>query len=650
MLQRNALRRSFRRVGGVGVGLSIALLIGSSLIRTVGAAQIKYLHTLSFQQDKVGAGVAPGGAETRALDPGRSIEREISSGQTHAYRIKLDTGKYLRVHVEQQGIDVTVALLAPEGKVVAESKSDNGNFGPEAVSMIAEEPVEVRLEVRARDWEAPSGRYELKIAELRVATEGDRKRVDAERAFAEGMRLSRQGTAVSIRQAGAEYEAALQLFKSLGDRGGEAAAVDKIGQVYNSTSERRKALDTFNQALGLYQSLGERGGESAMGDNQRALEHLNQAQSLRRDLDDPGGLAATLYSIGLVRLSLGERKAALEAFDRALRLWRTVGNRAREAIALEGMARAERDRGNLTEALGRIEVALEIAESLRTKIDENELRASYLGVTQGYYELYIDLLMQSHRIDPSKNHAAAAFQLSERSRARALIETLAESRAKIRNGIEPALLASEGELRKRLESRAESLIRLLGGKHTDERAAAARGEIESLETEYQRLESQIRAASPRYAALTRPQPLSLAEIQRQALDDDALLLEYALGDERSYLWAVTKTSITSHELPPRKEIEQAVHHVRDLLTARNRIARFETMDERQARIAQADSEYPMAAAKLSQMLLSPVADRLEKKRLLIVADGALPEVPFSALPLPATGRPTRGATGGRGGG
>ena len=139
------------------------------------------------------------------------------------------------------------------------------------------------------------------------------------------------------------------------------------------------------------------------------------------------------------------------------------------------MARAERDRGNLTEALGRIEVALEIAESLRTKINENELRASYLGVTQGYYELYIDLLMQSHRIDPSKNHAAAAFQLSERSRARALIETLAESRAKIRNGIEPALLASEGELRKRLESRAESLIRLLGGKHTDERAAAASG-------------------------------------------------------------------------------------------------------------------------------------------------------------------------------
>jgi len=124
-----------------------------------------------------------------------------------------------------------------------------------------------------------------------------------------------------------------------------------------------------------------------------------------------------------------------------------------------------------------------------------------------------------------------------------------------------------------------------------------------------------------------------------------LLLEYALGEERSYLWAVTKSSITVHELPPRKEIEQAVHHVRDLLTARNRIVRFETPDERQARIAQADAEYATAAAALSQTLLGHVADRLEKKRLLIVADGALQYAPFAALPAPATGRRDEGASG-----
>src|SRR5262245_31288946 len=208
MLQSNALRRSFRRIVGVGAGLLITLLIGSSQIRTAHTAQLKFLQTQSFQQDKAGAGPEPGGAETLAPDPGRSIEREISSRQRRAYLIKLDAGKYLRVQVEQWGIDVTVALLSPDGKVVTESRSDNGNFGPEIVSFIAEEPVEVRLEVRAPDWEAPAGRYELKIADLRIATERDRTLVEASRAFVEGERLLKQETAESLGQAIAKYEAA----------------------------------------------------------------------------------------------------------------------------------------------------------------------------------------------------------------------------------------------------------------------------------------------------------------------------------------------------------------------------------------------------------------------------------------------------------
>jgi CHAT domain-containing protein/Tfp pilus assembly protein PilF len=845
MLQRNALRRSFRRIVGAGIGLFIVLLIGSSLIRTAHTAQLKVLRTLSAQQDKAGAGAAPGGAATLAIDPGSSIEREISSGRTQAYQIMLEAGKYLRIQVEQRGIDVTLALLAPDGKTVAESRSDNGNFGPETVSMIAERRVEVRLEVRSPDWEAPSGRYELKIADLRMATEEDRKRVEAERALAEGERLLKQETAESLSQSLAKYEAALQLYRSAGDRGGEAASSDKICQVYYLTSKAQKARDTCNQSLQLYQSLGDRSGEAValnniggiyfqiserrkaldhferalpisreagnrmaesltlynlgrfylvqgekqkaiayydqalrlaqiagprlgegsilndialiynsigekqkaldyyqqsllirrdvrdrrgeaitlnnlgrlydtvgemekaldyynrsliirrevydregeavtlsnigliyikLGENQRALETLNQSLVIRRDvrdrsgesatlnniggvykrlgdkqkaldyyeqalqirraLNDRSGQAITLHNIGSIRLSVGEREAALETFDQSLRLSRTVGAQENEANTLKGMAQAERDRGNLTEALGKIEAAIKIVESVRTRIGEGELRASYLGATQGYYEFYIDLLMRLHRLDPSKDYAVAAFQTSERSRARALIETLAEARAEIRSGIDPALLASERTLRQRLESKNDRLIRLLGGKYTEEQAAAARSEIESLEIEYQQLQSQIRAASPRYGALTQPQPLSLAEIQQQVMDDNALLLEYALGEERSYLWAATKTSITSQELPPRNEIEQAANHVRDLLTARNRVVRFETADERQARVAQADAKYPKAAAALSQMLLGPIAGKLEKKRLLIVADGALQYVPFAALPKP----------------
>src|SRR5262249_38737673 len=119
-------------------------------------------------------------------------------------------------------------------------------------------------------------------------------------------------------------------------------------------------------------------------------------------------------------------------------------------------------------------------------------------------------------------------------------------------------------------------------------------------------------------------------------------------DERSYLWSLTKTSITSHVLPPRKEIEQAANHVRDLLMARTRIVKFEAPDEKRARIAQADADYPKAAATLSRMLLGPVAGQLEKKRLLVVGDGALQYVPFAALPtLEAVEQRDRGTVGQR---
>jgi hypothetical protein len=76
----------------------------------------------------------------------------------------------------------------------------------------------------------------------------------------------------------------------------------------------------------------------------------------------------------------------------------------------------------------------------------------------------------------------------------------------------------------------------------------------------------MRTTSPRYAALTQPQPLTLAQIQQQILDENTILLQYSLGKDRSYLWAVTKTSITSYELPPRADIEKAARNFRDSVT------------------------------------------------------------------------------------
>lgn len=178
-------------------------------------------------------------------------------------------------------------------------------------------------------------------------------------------------------------------------------------------------------------------------------------------------------------------------------------------------------------------------------------------------------------------------------------------------------------------------MELLSGAHTDAQAKSIAFEIEQLTEELQQTKTKIRQSSPRYAALTQPQPLTLKEIQAGVLDRDTFLLEYSLGKERSYLWAVTPDSMTSYELPKNSEIEAAARRVYDILNVRNKVIEGETKEQRRARITLADAQYRDAAAELSRKILAPVAKELGSKRLLIVADGVLQYIPFAALPDPS---------------
>jgi CHAT domain-containing protein len=168
-----------------------------------------------------------------------------------------------------------------------------------------------------------------------------------------------------------------------------------------------------------------------------------------------------------------------------------------------------------------------------------------------------------------------------------------------------------------------------------EEAAKLEEEIDDLSSQYDLLQAEIRSKSPRYAALTQPQPLDLAGIREKVIDSETLLLEYSLGEERSYLWAVSQGKLRSHELPPRAEIEEAARHLYELLTARLPVP-DETAKEARRRVREADEAYWAAAGELSEMLLGPVAEVLGGRRLLVVSDGALQFLPFAALPVPGT--------------
>ncbi|MEK7830113.1 MAG: CHAT domain-containing protein, partial [Acidobacteriota bacterium] len=175
-------------------------------------------------------------------------------------------------------------------------------------------------------------------------------------------------------------------------------------------------------------------------------------------------------------------------------------------------------------------------------------------------------------------------------------------------------------------------------RNTPQQTDALKKELSQLESDYRDVQTAIRKNNPHYAAITQPEPIGLKEIQGQLLDRNSLLLEYSLGEERSYLWAVTQDSITSYELPKRELIQKAAQRVTELLTARGTRQRNETPPQRTQRIAEADAALPEAAKQLSDMILAPAADRLANRRLLVVPDGALQYVPFAMLPDPVSAK------------
>lgn len=698
-------------------------------------------------------GCSPSPSPSPTLRPGKTQERTIAEKESHSYTVQLAAGDFLRVAVDQEGVDVEVKLSGPDGRQVAlvDGPGPAGDYGTEDLAAIVAASGPYQIMVRATVKNAPQARYRIRLEAPHPAREDDRRRVEAAQADQDatdemvakrphagqarlrekalrlwhdlgethreadtllqlGLVLSNPGEteqasrlfhqaaglyeklgdpveqAKALNEAGRageklghedealrEYRQAEALAHNAGARWPEVNALTNIGFFLNSQGEPKQAVATLQKALGLATGL-QCGGcqgpilvnlgsayddlfeiQSAIGSYKQALAvpHIQEEDSAAalnnlglaylslgnseealddfkkvdgKNPDNPSTLSnigvalmrmgrfsealgfydkaleaaqqtgdlkvqvSTLHSIGYLDLKTGKKAAALAAWEKmgelakgrqdlaplrlytqalaqrergdlaaaerdlegSLRLAHARGDLGRESAALLELGRVEKLRGRSEPALSHLKSGVGIIESLRSRVLSADLRALYLGSKQAFYDLYIDTLMDLHREKPQAGWDAQALQISERARARSLLDLLCEIR-------------------------------------TDRRQGA------------------------------QPQPLDAAAIQRQVLGEGALLLEYSLGDEQSYLWAVSPTAVHSFTLPGRARIEQAARDFYDLVMRQD------------ADPAAADR----AARALSRLLLTPVEGLLGDNTLLVVSDGVLQYVPFSALPLPS---------------
>ena len=410
------------------------------------------------------------------------------------------------------------------------------------------------------------------------------------------------------------------------------------------SGEPEKAFDTCAKAIAEQQASGDnyRIGESytslgvanaMLGKHKEAVTLYEQALTTQTHSDTrfPQAEAVTQGWLGESLVALGELEKALKAYDRAQVLWQGFNEPNGVAVALIGKARLERARKNLTAALDYATEAIAKIEPLRTNVTNEQLRTTYFATKIDYYELYIDLSMQLAQQNNNPELNAAAFEASERARARSLLETISKAR------FEDALQA-EPELAKLVDRYryAQTEIQTLRAKDKSkldpETKARLESQLRAAQNIQPKLESQLRREYPHYAALMFPQPLKLAEVQK-LLDPDTLLLEFALGEERSYVWAVTSTALYGYKLPPRSQLNATTQQLITRLAAGQRLA-GETSAAYSTRVTRELNQYLPEAAAFSRLLLGQIPALAQKKHLVIVGDGLLPYLPFAALPAP----------------
>ena len=497
----------------------------------------------------------------------------------------------------------------------------------------------------------------------------------------EGLALVSLGLTYSFRDESKAiefYSQARDIFASLGDKTSEAIALNAQGQVSENLHDDDSALNYYQQALALFEEKHDAGAimtslkiaeiyfskgslDQALEYDERCLKSSQQLGNVRLEIvarteigkvytaqklydlalaeydkvrhfyestKDLRGQAIALNAYGDFLLQVGEKQKSLDSFNRALALSDELKDKKLLIDSLYNLARAHLQLGSPEQALSFIERSLNEIEDLRSNVESPDLRASYFAGVQENYKLDTEILMQLDRVHPGQGFLERAFLASESSRARLLRELVLQSPSGKRGGA-GELLQRERELQGRYRVQAQYRLNLsVDGKNSNEVAELDR-ELDQLRSEYRLVEAQLRQQN--YGLPTLVEPLTLEQIQHELRDSNTILLQFSLGDERSYLFVVTFNSVHAYELPARKVVEDAAREYSDLMTAREQ---RQSDRDYQAKVEAADHLLPEKGSYLSQMLLGQVRDELGDRRLVIVAEGALQIVSFEALPAP----------------
>ena len=379
----------------------------------------------------------------------------------------------------------------------------------------------------------------------------------------------------------ATFNDVVALARATNDRLLEASTINFTGLAYQNLGDVATANAKYEQAYALAKTLGD---DKLLGEVLYHLAWLNFYRGKARDAipfyeqsltariaaHDLFGEGESLAGLGMAYHSIGDSAKSIETEQRAIAVMKQSGDRRGEADALDHIGIALTDLNRANEA-------------------------------QSYHRQALDVRRE---INDRLGSALSLSALAHAQKMSGEIDAAIESQEKVIDIIETARqsLGSRAFRGSLFASRAGHYTRMIDLLMDAKREADA-------------LSMSERARARLTLDALQAAPLTTDEIQRDVLDADTALVEYTLGNDRSFVWVATKSSLTSRILPKREEIDSAARQLHEMLAAP------ESRKQQHA--------IEVAVAHVSKLILPPLPRNVT--RLLIVADGALHFVPFALL-------------------
>jgi len=419
-----------------------------------------------------------------------------------------------------------------------------------------------------------------------------------------------------------QYEQALEviheavaIYRDDEDPSGESTALANMGIIYDRMGRHREALESLNRALALQRANENREGQAHTllglgdayrnsGDTAKALEAYAESLALMTAVEDRIGETKVCSKLGLAYYEQGNYQKASEYYLRGLPLSRTAGNRREEAVLLASLGLLHEDKGDLKEAEALYEQGLEAIEYIRTAARLEELKTE---IASGTAELYSRAILLKLRF----GKPAEAFELSERARARTLLDQMNGARIDMRKSADRDLIEQEQSLRFELASLEKKLTEEIARGALPEACASLQERLNQGRQAYAEIVIRLKASNPEYAELQGYSPVSRVEIQR-LLGLDTTLLSYYVTASKILVFVITRDSFNVVEIPVgEKELQDAIAWFRSFASLR-------------------DPE-PASLKQLGGWLIAPVRQHIKTARVCVIPHGILHQLPFAAL-------------------